>query len=41
MRTFISKHPVLTAVTMAAAGFAAGIAFVDYCLNSWMVLPLI
>lgn len=41
MRIFISKHPILIAMTAAAAGFAAGIALVGYYLSSWMVLPLI
>ena len=41
MQAFVSKHPILTAMTFAAAGFAAGVAFVGYYLSSWMVLPLI
>jgi hypothetical protein len=41
MRTFISKHPVLSLTTFAAAAFAAGAAFMGYCFSSWMILPLI
>jgi|HubBroStandDraft_6_1064221.scaffolds.fasta_scaffold7966693_1 hypothetical protein len=41
MRTFVCKHPILTAMTCAAAAFAAGAAFVGYYLSTWMILPLI
>lgn len=41
MRTFICKHPIVTALTFAAAAFAAGAAFVGHYLSTWMILPLI
>jgi hypothetical protein len=41
MRTWLTNHPVLFALSVAAATFAATLATINYVLGSWLILPLI
>ena len=41
MRFWLSKHPILYTFGVAVVAFAAAFAVIYYCLNSWLVLPLI
>jgi hypothetical protein len=41
MNTWFRNHPVVLALASAALGAAATTALINYCLNSWLILPLI